>query len=98
MMLFGALLAAAFQAGSLPVQTAVRDQSRPAVTKTKPASKKPASARIGNGGAHRVVVDAGHGGVDPGAPIQGMRLNEKDITLQLALKVGAALKREGIDV
>jgi N-acetylmuramoyl-L-alanine amidase len=46
----------------------------------------------------RVVVDAGHGGVDPGATIAGETLFEKDIALQVALKVGAALRQRGIDV
>jgi N-acetylmuramoyl-L-alanine amidase len=36
--------------------------------------------------------------VDPGAPMQAGRLREKDITLQLSLKVGAALRRRGIAV
>src|SRR5687768_10840161 len=100
MMLLGALLVAAFQAGQLPVQTVVRDQSRPpaATPRTGMPAKGSPAARAGKGVAHRAIVDAGHGGVDPGAPIHGLRLNEKDITLQLALKVGAALKREGIDV
>ena len=34
----------------------------------------------------KVVIDAGHGGVDPGA--LGHRAREKDITLAIALKVG----------
>jgi len=99
MMLLSAVLVAAFQTGSLPVQTVVRDQSRPAATASRTTTAKSApQSRAGTGVAHRAIVDAGHGGVDPGAPIQGLRLNEKDITLQLALKLGAALKREGIDV
>lgn len=38
-----------------------------------------------------VVIDAGHGGKDPGA--QGRFSNEKDITLAIALKVGAYLEK-----
>jgi N-acetylmuramoyl-L-alanine amidase len=38
-----------------------------------------------------VVIDAGHGGKDPGA--QGRTSNEKDITLAIALKVGEYLKK-----
>jgi N-acetylmuramoyl-L-alanine amidase len=48
-----------------------------------------------------VVVDAGHGGVDPGmrGPIYGgPRIVEKDVTLDVAKRVGAALNRRGIDV
>ncbi|KKB34147.1 N-acetylmuramoyl-L-alanine amidase family protein [Bacillus thermotolerans] len=37
------------------------------------------------------VLDAGHGGKDPGAVANG--LQEKDITLQLALKTGAYLRK-----
>ncbi|MFK2827114.1 N-acetylmuramoyl-L-alanine amidase [Bacillus sp. B190/17] len=37
-----------------------------------------------------IVLDAGHGGKDPGAVANG--LLEKDITLQLALKAGAFLR------
>lgn len=44
----------------------------------------------------RVVLDAGHGGHDPGAVGNGLR--EKDITLSLALKTGEILKKHGVDV
>lgn len=46
----------------------------------------------------RVVVDAGHGGVDPGGPMRRGTMAEKDITLQVALKVGDALRARGLDV
>ncbi|HUX32756.1 MAG TPA: N-acetylmuramoyl-L-alanine amidase [Gemmatimonadaceae bacterium] len=48
-----------------------------------------------------VVVDAGHGGVDPGmsGPIGARhKIYEKDITLAVALKLGAALKARGVHV
>jgi len=48
-----------------------------------------------------VVVDAGHGGVDPGmrGPLYGgPAVVEKDVTLTMAKRVGAALNRRGIDV
>jgi len=48
-----------------------------------------------------VVVDAGHGGPDAGmhGPIRGgPRVLEKDITLSVAKRVGAALGQRGIDV
>jgi N-acetylmuramoyl-L-alanine amidase len=48
-----------------------------------------------------VVVDAGHGGPDPGmrGPIAGgPRVAEKNITLAVAKRVGAALGQRGIDV
>ena len=46
--------------------------------------------------AYKVVVDAGHGGEDPGAVYNGRR--EKDDTLRLALAVGEILENSGIDV
>lgn len=46
---------------------------------------------------HTVVVDAGHGGRDPGAiGVGGLR--EKDVTLALAHRVRAALERRGFRV
>lgn len=46
--------------------------------------------------AYKIVVDAGHGGADPGAVYEGRQ--EKDDTLRLALAVGELLKRGGADV
>jgi len=45
----------------------------------------------------RVVVDAGHGGKDPGA-IGRTGVKEKDVTLDIAKRLESILKREGIDV
>jgi N-acetylmuramoyl-L-alanine amidase len=53
------------------------------------------------GKRYLVVVDAGHGGPDHGmvGPIGAPHtLYEKEITLAVALKVGAALRRRGMDV
>ena len=44
----------------------------------------------------RIVVDAGHGGSDPGAVSEGRQ--EKDDTLRLALAVGEILQNRGQDV
>lgn len=46
--------------------------------------------------ARKVIIDAGHGGVEPGAVFEGRR--EKDDTLQLAYDLGNALERRGIQV
>lgn len=43
-----------------------------------------------------VVIDAGHGGADPGAKFEGRQ--EKDDNLNLALAVGSILSRNGVDV
>lgn len=44
----------------------------------------------------RVIIDAGHGGVEPGAVYQGRQ--EKNDNLRLALAVGKILSRDGVDV
>lgn len=44
----------------------------------------------------RVVLDAGHGGVDPGMTSQWLR--EKDVTLDVALRTRAELVKHGVDV
>src|SRR5687768_8406685 len=46
----------------------------------------------------RVVVDAGHGGKDPGALSPLLPLAEKDVALDVALRLGSALQRRGIQV
>lgn len=43
-----------------------------------------------------VVLDAGHGGSEPGA--SGNELREKDVNLKITLKVGELLKQKGIPV
>jgi N-acetylmuramoyl-L-alanine amidase len=45
----------------------------------------------------RVVVDAGHGGHDPGA-IGPSRVREKDVTLAMARRLAAKLKAAGFEV
>ena len=44
-----------------------------------------------------VCIDAGHGGYDVGA-VTSSNISEKDITLKIALKVGALLEKEGVNV
>ena len=44
----------------------------------------------------KVIIDAGHGGVEPGAVYEGRK--EKNDTLQLAFDLGNALERRGVQV
>jgi N-acetylmuramoyl-L-alanine amidase len=44
----------------------------------------------------KIVIDAGHGGKDPGAVGNGLR--EKDLTLTLALRIGGLLVARGAEV
>ena len=84
----------------------VKPAARVAVRKESPAKPAPKRGEVTQAGQpHRerqlVVVDAGHGGVDPGmrGPLYGgPKIVEKDVTLDVAKRVGAALKRRGIDV
>ena len=44
----------------------------------------------------RIVIDAGHGGHDPGA--QGSGLNEAELTLDVALRLQKLLEKQGVEV
>lgn len=46
--------------------------------------------------AEKIIIDAGHGGANPGAVYEGRR--ESDDVLRLALAVGDILKNDGFDV
>lgn len=73
--------------------------SQPAAV-AAPAKKgaKPSSSVIEQLGltVKTIMLDAGHGGHDPGA--QGGGITEKQFTLAMARKVGAMLKKEGFTV
>ena len=45
-----------------------------------------------------VMLDAGHGGEDPGAVSKFSLIKEKDVNLILVNKVAALLKKDGVDV
>lgn len=70
------------------------------VATTKPATTAtvttPAATTKVPKGTRKVVIDAGHGGSDYGAIRNG--INEKDITLDVAKRVEALLKKEGYAV
>jgi len=80
-------------AGNRPAAAAsfeAGDASRPALEAPRKAARK-----------RRIVVDAGHGGVDPGmsGPIgTKWKIREKDITLQVSRQLATALRERGLDV
>lgn len=47
---------------------------------------------------HRIFIDAGHGGEDSGCSSPFRSLHEKDLVLDLSLRVGELLESEGYDV
>jgi len=57
----------------------------------------PSPGRAGIGSIRRIVVDAGHGGQDPGAIGPG-RVREKDVTLAIATRLARQLRGDGFEV
>ena len=55
------------------------------------------SAYLGGRGARTVVLDAGHGGKDPGA-VGRSGIQEKDLALDVALRTAAHLRANGLKV
>ncbi len=45
-----------------------------------------------------ICIDPGHGGSDPGAINRRLKLEEKDVTLDIALKLAAILRQQGWNV
>ena len=46
----------------------------------------------------KVVIDAGHGGKDPGCPSFSGKISEKDVALDIAMKVGKYIQEKFDDV
>jgi N-acetylmuramoyl-L-alanine amidase len=88
--------------GSTPAPRDGADDVAPAERTSRGVSAASSTAPRGPLRSRRlVVVDAGHGGPDPGmrGPMAGgPRVAEKHITLAVAKRVGAALGQRGIDV
>jgi N-acetylmuramoyl-L-alanine amidase len=78
--------------GKLPARTVSRTASPPSGT----PDRYSLAQQLGLG-IRKVVIDAGHGAHDPGAVGTG-KLREKDVTLDLALRLRDILRREGLEV
>ena len=63
---------------------------------TQPAEPAAPPEPLTGGKKYLVVVDAGHGGKDPGA--SGNALKEKDITLKASIELASKLRNLGLDV
>lgn len=74
--------------------------SAPAVAATPVPTKKPAGSTSRPSGTKLIVLDAGHGGTDPGAIgyLNGNEVMEKNLTLQITYKVKKILEDAGYTV
>ncbi|MCM2357361.1 MAG: N-acetylmuramoyl-L-alanine amidase [Geobacteraceae bacterium] len=83
---------------SRPRETVLAPLPAPALKPAPVEEKARGAAKPAIGKIRRIVVDAGHGGHDPGA-IGAGGTREKDVVLQIALKLAAMLRAElGLDV
>lgn len=73
----------------------VKPAPTPAPAK-QPQTVAPPAASFSGSNKPIVVIDAGHGGHDPGAVGNGLR--EKDINLKASLELGKILQSQGVDV
>jgi len=93
-------VASAVAAAAPPGAASVPPPSPPAPAPTPPLAPSPAAPNPMTGLRlrHAVVIDPGHGGVDPGNPGRYFpgRLVEKDITLAVGRLLRAELVRRGI--
>ena len=87
----------------LPSATSVPPVPSPAADATLPPAVPASDVRAGVSlsrqlglGISRVVIDAGHGGHDPGARVKG--LNEADLVLDVALRLEKLLIAENVAV
>jgi N-acetylmuramoyl-L-alanine amidase len=74
-----------------PSPTPTEEEASPRDGKAAPPDEE------GERPIHRIVVDAGHGGHDPGA-IGPTRVREKDVTLAIAWKLARKLRQSGFEV
>lgn len=80
-----------------PKKEVVSEPEIPMAGEEKKESVTPVPLRVTSGGKSPIVVlDAGHGGHDPGAVANGIR--EKDINLRAVLQLGKMLEENGMDV
>ena len=70
-------------------------ESQEQATAAVAAGGNPSIARQLGLGVHRIVIDPGHGGKDPGTVNRSLGLEEKDITLDIAMRLKTILSEHG---
>lgn len=80
-------------ATSTPTTNPSAPTPTPTISPSRPASNAPYNKEV-------IVLDAGHGGYDPGAQgtLDGKTINESDLTLSIANKVKNILEQNGYTV
>jgi len=93
-----AFKSAEVKAATPPPVAAQEDTAPQSFAAPKGSRKKLAADLVEQLGlsVHTIMIDAGHGGKDPGA--RGYGLQEKDVTLRMALILGKVLKQRGYRV
>jgi N-acetylmuramoyl-L-alanine amidase len=102
---FGTLGKAKKIDGMWHVRSSLEEQIRKEIEKTAPAvmpaipkpAAKPAEKSWAGGAGRTIVIDAGHGGKDPGAT-SPHGFYEKTVNLDVALQIGGILRERGFKV
>jgi N-acetylmuramoyl-L-alanine amidase len=90
-------VAAAGEAASTLPSTSTSTSTTASTTASASASASDEGSEEPAGPIRRIVVDAGHGGHDPGA-IGPRRVREKDVTLAVAKRLAKKLRAAGFEV
>lgn len=85
--------------GIAPAQIVIQQRRAPSTKQPSldQTSLRPINASVFSLSVHRVVLDAGHGGNDPGA-MSSSKSSEKEITLDISRRLETLLRQNGFEV